>query len=189
VWVITYWAEVLELCTTPRKAWMQAEEFIRLWKKAWKKSDDGENRDEIMQEAYDMLLCIPWSGNIRGFDHNEPLYKLAMYASHAWLATTHKNQILDFLHCDILLQGSKIEIANMDFFPGLCKAYNQQDTGEYDESCGFAWVHGIGKALVARDCDGLGTMVNIDGDHWVAFTLNFEQATGLVWRLIWTETC
>lgn len=30
VWVIPYWAEILALHTTSQKAWMRAEEFIRL---------------------------------------------------------------------------------------------------------------------------------------------------------------
>ena len=33
IWVIIYWAEVLELRSTFCKAWLQAEEFIRLRKK------------------------------------------------------------------------------------------------------------------------------------------------------------
>jgi len=149
VWVITYWAKVLDLCTTSRKAWVWAEEFIQLRKKAWKKKDDGKNTHEVMQEAYDMPSCLLWSGNICGFDHNEPLYKLATYASHAWLATTHENQILDLLRHDILLHGSNIEIANMDFFPSLRKAYDQRDMDVYDESRSFAWVRGIRRELVA----------------------------------------
>jgi hypothetical protein len=51
--------------------------------------------------------------------------------------------------------------------------------GGYDESCFFAWIWGIGKALVAGERDGLGTMVHIGGDHWVAIALDFEQS--LVW--------
>src|ERR1700733_4464302 len=33
MWVIPYWAEVLKLRMTSRKAWVQAEEFIRVRKK------------------------------------------------------------------------------------------------------------------------------------------------------------
>jgi hypothetical protein len=162
VWVITYWAEVLDLCTTSHKAWMQAEEFIQLQKKAWKKKDDGKNTDEAMQVAYDTPSCLLWSGNIHGFDHNV----------HAWLATTHENQNLDLLHHDILLHSSNIKIENMDFFPNLCKAYDRRDTDVYDKSHGFAEVCAIRKALVAGERDGLGTMVNIEGDHWVGTTMD-----------------
>jgi hypothetical protein len=97
MWVIPYWAEVLELRMTSRKAWVQAEEFTRVRKKLQKKTPEWGTIDVIMQEAYDMLSCLPWSGNIHGFDHNEPLYKLATFASHRWLATTHEDQILDLL--------------------------------------------------------------------------------------------
>jgi hypothetical protein len=179
MWVIPYWAEVLELRTTSRKAWVQAEEFIRVRKKLRMKTPEGATTDAIMQEAYDMLSCLPWSGNIRGFDHNEPLYKLATYASHQWLATTHEDQILDLLRRDLLLKGAKIEIAGMAFFTTLRKAYDCRETGEYDESRAFAWIRDIGKALVMGERDGLGMMVNSEGDHWVAIALDFERS--LVW--------
>lgn len=182
VWVIPYWAEVLELRSTFRKAWLQAEEFIRLRKKVWKKTVAGDSRestDETMQQAYDMLSCLRWFGNIRGFDHEEPLYKVATYASRMWLSTMHEDQILDLLRRDLLFQGSQAEIANMAFFKKLREAYNCRDTGEYDEGRGFMWIRGIGNALVAGERDGLGTMVNIGGDHWVAIALEFKQS--LVW--------
>jgi hypothetical protein len=179
VWVIPYWAEVLVLRTTSRKAWGQAEEFLRLHKRAWKKMADGEKTDSIIQEAYDTLACIPWSGNIRGFDEREPLHKLATYASRSWLGTTHENQMLDLLRRDLLFSGSSIEIANMAFFSTLHRAYEHRDTGEYEDSRSFAWVRGIGEALVNGERDGLGTMVNIGGDHWVAIALDFAQS--VVW--------
>jgi hypothetical protein len=90
-WVVPYWAEVLKIRTTSHKAWVRAEEFIRMRKKVWKKMTDGKSTDMIMQEAYDMLSCLPWSGDVHGFDASKPLYKLATYASHEWLATTHEN--------------------------------------------------------------------------------------------------
>lgn len=117
---------------------MKAEEFIRLRKKVWKKSVDGSNADVVMQEAYNMLSCLPWYGNIRGFDDSEPLYRLATYASREWLATLHENQMLDLLRRDLLFTGSRTEIATMAFFTTLCQAYGCHDTGKYDESQGFA---------------------------------------------------
>jgi hypothetical protein len=179
MWIIPYWAEILELRTTSRKAWVQAEEFIRRRKKVWKRSAEGGSTDAIMQEAYDMLSCLPWSGNIHGFDEMEPLYTLATYASHQWLTTTHENQILDLLRRDLLLQGSKVEIAGMAFFTTLRKAYDCCDTGQYSESRAFTWIRGIGTALVMGERDGLGTMVNTGGNHWVAIALDFQRS--VIW--------
>jgi len=179
VWVIPYWAEVLEIRTTSRKAWVGAEEFIRMRKKVLKKTMNGENADAIMQEAYDMLSCLPWSGDVRGFNASELLYKLATYASREWLATMHEDQILDLLRRELLLKGTRTEIAQMAFFWSLHQAYTCHDTGEYEESHVFAWIQGIGTALVTGERDGLGTMVNIGGDHWVAIAIDFELS--LVW--------
>jgi hypothetical protein len=91
----------------------------------------------------------------------------------------HEDQILNLLCRNLLFQGLRAEIANMAFFEKLCKAYNHHDTGEYDESRAFTWIRAIGKALVAGERDGLGTMVNIEGNHWVEIALDFKQS--LVW--------
>ena len=151
VWIITYWAEVLELRTTSRKAWVKAEEFLRQWKKVWKKPSSGKTMDHIMQEAYDVLSYLPWSGNIYGFDDREPIHTLATYASHKWFSTLHENQMLDLLRWDLLLQNYKIEIENMAFFPKLQEAYDHQDIGEYDESHKFARIQSIAHALEAGE--------------------------------------
>lgn len=108
---------------------------------------------------------------------------IATYASRMWLSTMHKDQILDLLCRDLLFQGLRAEIANMAFFEKLYEAYNCCDTGEYDEGWAFAWIRGIGNALVAGECDGLGTMVNIGGNH-----TRCQTVTGLVQGLILTET-
>jgi hypothetical protein len=67
----------------------------------------------------------------------------------------------------------------MASFESFCQAYDCCDTGGYDESCRFAWIQEIGVALVMDKCHGLGTMVNIGGDHWVAIALDFEHS--VVW--------
>jgi hypothetical protein len=138
MWIITYWAEVVELHMTSHKAWVKAEEFLRQRKKLWKMTSSGESIDEVMQWAYDVLSYLPWSGDICGFGDPEPLHRLATYASHAWLASMHENQMLDLLRRDLLLRGSKVEIQNLSFFKDLQQAYEQRDTGQYDQSNHFA---------------------------------------------------
>jgi hypothetical protein len=147
MWIIAYWAEVLELRITSRKVWVKAEEFLRQRKKPWKKSVSGEIMDEVMQEAYNVLSCLPWSGIVCGFDDHEPLHTIATYTSRAWFSTLHENQMLDLLRRDLLLKGSNVEIGKMAFFQTLQEAYNHRETGEYDESRHFAHAWSIGQAL------------------------------------------
>ena len=64
---------------------------------------------------------------ISRFDDCEPIHTLATFASHEWFSTLHKNQMLDLLWQDLLLQNYKIEIENMVFFPKLKEASNCQD--------------------------------------------------------------
>jgi hypothetical protein len=100
MWIITYWAEVFELRRTYQKAWVKAEEFLCRGKKLWKSTSAGECVDRVMQEGYDVLSYLLWSGNICGFNNDEPLHTLAVYASHEWFSTMHENQMLNLLRCD-----------------------------------------------------------------------------------------
>jgi hypothetical protein len=65
------------------------------------------------------------------------------------------------------------------FFITLRKAYDCRDTGEYDESNHFARTRSIAQALEMGQRDGFGIMVHINGDHWIAITLNFKNS--LIW--------
>jgi hypothetical protein len=101
IWIITYWSEVLELHATLYKAWVKAEEFIWQRKKVWKKVLSVDNVNDVMEEAYNILSCLSWSGNVLRFDGYDLIYKLATFASHAWLATTHMDEMLDLLWCNV----------------------------------------------------------------------------------------
>ena len=47
VWIIPYWAEVLQLRSTTHKAWVKAEEFLWTRKKVGKRGQGGEKVDDI----------------------------------------------------------------------------------------------------------------------------------------------
>jgi hypothetical protein len=69
-----------------------------------------------------------------------------------------------------------VEIQNLSFFKDLQQAYEQRDTGQYDQSNHFACVRSIAQALKVGERDGLGTMVNIHDDHLVALTFDFKES-------------
>ena len=176
MWVIPYWAEVVELRTGARKAWAQAEHFLRQRRKIWTETISNESPDAIMQEAYDILSYLPWCGDIHGFDEIEPLHRLATYASRTWLGTSHEDQMLDLLRRDLLFKGSKVTIANMTFFKIICDAYACRDTVEYQDSRKFSNTRKLGEELEKGMRDVLGTMVHVEGDHWVAVALDFAKS-------------
>jgi hypothetical protein len=102
------------------------------------KSASGQNADEVMQQVYDVLSNLPWSGGMHGFNNSRPLHKLTIYTSHELLATTHLDQMLDLLQWDLLLKGSRVEIENMTFLLKLQQANNCHDTEVYDTNQAFA---------------------------------------------------
>lgn len=67
----------------------------------------------------------------------------------------------------------------MSWFPKVREAYRCRESGEYDESATFAWIRSIGEALEVGKRAGLGTMININNDQWVAIALDFKYS--LVW--------
>ncbi|KAH7903900.1 hypothetical protein BJ138DRAFT_1019890 [Hygrophoropsis aurantiaca] len=148
LWVLPYWTEVLDLRTSSQDRWVKAEESLRQRNNVWKKSNPTSCM--LIQEVYDALASFPWSGNIRGFDNEEPVHHLAAYATHrSWLSDVHENQMLDMLRRDLALSpnGSRIVVENLQFMKTLQMAYANRDNGTYTSSRYFSRIRGTGEAL------------------------------------------
>jgi hypothetical protein len=127
LWIITYWTEVINLCIT-REPWVHAETALRKRKKSRK------NSGALIDKTYLALSTLQWSGNIQGFDNTELMNHLARYATHQWLSDVHKNQMLDMLRQELLLDPTKqdIEVQSLTFMAWIESGYNRGD--EYEES-------------------------------------------------------
>ena len=55
----------------------------------------GKSVDEVMQWAYDVLSYFCGQKSVVVFGDPEPVHRLVMYDSHAWLATMHENQMFN----------------------------------------------------------------------------------------------
>jgi hypothetical protein len=77
--------------------------------------------------VYDALGSILWAGNVKGFSNDEPIYKLATYATHHWLSDVHEDQMLDLLWTEIEFDTTSppVIIKNLEFFCALSSAYEQ----------------------------------------------------------------
>ncbi|KAH7917030.1 hypothetical protein BV22DRAFT_994373, partial [Leucogyrophana mollusca] len=131
----------------------------------------------LIEEVYNALSSLPWSGDIRGFDSPEPIYKLATYATCHWLSTVHEDQMLDLLRRQLCLTPSahRVEIQNMGFQKFIQEGYTHRNSGEYEESRYFRVACGVGQALASCQRDVLGFLVNLNASHWVAVVMNFRE--------------
>jgi hypothetical protein len=96
LWVIPYWTEASNLQKTHRSPWAEAEDCLRQRQQRWK-GTNAVATHQLIDQVYDSLGSLPWSGNIKGFSKPEPIYKLATYATRQWLSTIHENQMLNLL--------------------------------------------------------------------------------------------
>lgn len=171
LWTITYWTEVIDLRKT-REPWVRAEAALRKRKKG------SRHSSSLIDEAYLALSTLQWSGNIQGFDNEEPINHLARYATHQWLSDIHENQMLDILRRELLLDPttSGIEVESLEFLGYIESAYKQRGSGEYEESKYFAHTRRLGKELSSGARKSVLLLKNLDNEHWVALDLNFKES-------------
>ncbi|KDQ50956.1 hypothetical protein JAAARDRAFT_199506 [Jaapia argillacea MUCL 33604] len=96
MWVVTYWSEDVNLRTKFCAPWVRAEKKLNAKQQVWSKKQPEETYS-LVNEVLDALGTLSWSGTIHGFGDEEPMFKLATYATQDWLSTVHENQMLDLL--------------------------------------------------------------------------------------------
>jgi hypothetical protein len=173
LWVITYWAEAIELRLTWRDPWVRAEANLRKRNKVWK----NEASANLITQVYAALSTLPWHGNIHGFDNEEPLYTLTTYLTQDWLSDIHANQMLDLLRHAVQLDPtkSKVEVENLQFIRTLQRAYAARHTHEYENARYFARPRRLGQLLATGVRDIVGLEANIRESHWVTMVVDFRN--------------
>jgi hypothetical protein len=184
IWIITYWTETINL----RKIcepWVLAEEALRKQKRGWKKSK------ALVDKAFLALSTLQWSGTIQGFDNNEPISDLARYCTHQWLSDVHKNQMLDLLRRDLILDpmASHIEVENLAFMLFIERGYEARNSRDYEQRNYFAHARGLGEALSCGTRETVKLIKNLGNKHWVSIDLDFKGSCILLWRFMGRRTC
>ncbi|KAJ8579778.1 hypothetical protein M405DRAFT_754106 [Rhizopogon salebrosus TDB-379] len=146
------------------------------------KSPDKEETHELISKVMDVLFRLSWTDVIKGFDAQEHVYELAKYATTHWLSDTHENQMLDLLRQKVHRHpgGMLVEVENTYFYGYLVKGYEARQTGQYKADRYFTHTREIGHALSTGLRSQIGCIANINGNHWVAFVLDFRQRSILI---------
>lgn len=179
LWVLTFWDEVLSLRGTEGAytQWRNAEDWLRARRKIWRVKTPLAMKTAV-EQTYEDLASLPWSGDVQGFDNPEPLHTLATYATHEWFSDVHENQMLDLLRLQVgrRNKGCQFEVENLAFWKFLKTAYDQREGGAYFEDRYLQRPRELGEALQNGVRDVVVMIVNLLNVHWVGVAVNFRQS-------------
>jgi hypothetical protein len=176
VWVIPYWTEAANLRRNWRSPWVKADDLLHR-RQQFRRDQSVAASRSLIDEVYNNLASLPWAGTIRGFSDEEPVHKLATYATHNWLSTVHEHQMLDLLRVEIRLDPTRPRIIIKDTaFPHMLHAaYEQRDTGYCSDNRYFDPLREIGVDMGNGTHKELQYLMNLYNEHWVAVVLDFEN--------------
>ena len=174
LWILTYWMEVSRLQQHVKRLWLKAKSFLAKAQNDWAHPETRQ----LANSAQLALIQLPWAGEAHGFPDPEPVVLFAHYLSEGWLRTTHINQQLDLLQCDLVLGGHlHIEVVNPRFFTKLLELYNTRSHVPYVNKSGSRNIWAIGEALAQGVRLKVGGVANINANHWVGIVIDQAQST------------
>lgn len=168
--VLTYWSEVSAVWEA-RRAWKTAEEWARGWAKELDirvSVKEGLQQEEIRK----VMDSLPWGADLRCIGAATAAgVGLASILSERWLNDDHINMFMGDLRLRMPLDSGD-EVADLLFVHGLCAVYDREGS----RNPGV-----ILRGYEARAREGslkrLYFPSNINGNHWVAFLVDFENET------------
>ncbi|KZS86416.1 hypothetical protein SISNIDRAFT_420937 [Sistotremastrum niveocremeum HHB9708] len=153
------------------------------WKKAiaWLNAGSSRSTEEsiLVDRIFMLLDSIPWAPNI---DIPLPFHPklLTKFLSRDWLEGDHINLMLDQLRES--LTDRRARAADLDFkiatianTMSLVSAFENQDERDYMTYSGFRQLRTLGCLMVSGKCAGVGMIMNINGNHWVAMVVDAHR--------------
>ncbi|THU95684.1 hypothetical protein K435DRAFT_665916 [Dendrothele bispora CBS 962.96] len=178
LWIVKYWLQA-EKIRTAQDDWKKAVEAIQQ-RRTIESLVDGKSLP-LVEQAYDALKYLHWSGDIKGFSINvEMRYLTHLFTTH-WLSSEHIDLFTELLRESLIhsKQGSSVELPGETamFVPKIIQAYDKQDTYHDLSNKDFRWIQRIGQNLVSGKKVRLGMLANVRESHWVALVVDAEMHT------------
>ena len=92
LWVVTYWMEVVRLRKHAHQPWSAAE----YWLQRQRNTYQSPEKRLLCDNASQVLLTLPWAGDLCGFMTAEPWTTLSTYLSNNWLSSAHADKLMSF---------------------------------------------------------------------------------------------
>ncbi|KAF5343268.1 hypothetical protein D9758_016307 [Tetrapyrgos nigripes] len=172
-WVVTYWAELIPLRTT-KLAWTPAVSRIEERRKMETILSGGSGHS--VDTSYNFLTNLSWAGYIEGFPIQIEKRYLVSFFTDDWLSSEHLNLLLDLMQrkvaCSNVHDIVELPSESALFIPKMKQAY--QRPSKYSTPK-FRWLHQIATKLTVGDKSLVGTLTNVNGNHWVAVVIDTTQ--------------
>lgn len=141
-----------------------------------KASIDKNKDSEVLQQAFDTLSQMTWTGWLQPFDRDYGIniHQLSIYFTAEWLTDDHELVMLGALKENLVVVGKADDsfIENTAFMVLLGSAFRDQHN--YTEKS-YEWLRKRGVALTNGEKRYLSTIANQGGVHWVAIILDFDK--------------
>jgi hypothetical protein len=101
---------------------------------------DTDSHGEALQQAFDTLLQMAWTGRLQLFYNRINLNELSIYFTSDWLTDDHELVMLNSLKEDLIIIGKANEsfIKNMAFMELLGNTFRSQHTCYTEKS--YEWL-------------------------------------------------
>ncbi|KAF5347663.1 hypothetical protein D9758_014853 [Tetrapyrgos nigripes] len=131
----------------------------------------------VVDVAYEALQRLEWGGVINGFPIQIEKWYLASFFTNDWLSSDHLDLLLDLTRSKIAASELRdiVELPSESalFIPKIKQAYHRQDSYP---SPTFRWLHQTAGKLTSGHKTLLGTLANVNDNHWVTIVIDTEQA-------------
>jgi hypothetical protein len=169
-WLATIWS-AMERVREARTLWRTATERVDEMQDKLATTNPAAGRPAAALQALDKL---PWDCSLKGFKASPSVKDFALWFTTDWLNTDHEDYMLELLATDLgLSDGSTSSIETTYFVQALEWAYSDPDA--YRSGARFRWLRRLGTAFATKDRDRLGSIANINDNHWVALTIDCKE--------------
>ena len=169
IWILDYWNQVTHIRPLKVK-WGTTEDNLQIQRH----NTATQDTKSLIIQVYNMLACLAWSVDIKGFWASITTDYLAPYFTKEWFSDEQENQMLYLLQQQVLRErgGDGINVTDTFFLQRLTEVFWEKE--EYAMKPTYAWIQKKGQELSTGVYETLATITNIDKNHWVAVVLDFK---------------
>ncbi|KAF5323141.1 hypothetical protein D9758_018984 [Tetrapyrgos nigripes] len=175
LWLVTFWTELIPV-RTAQKSWAPTVSKLKQRRKL-ETALTGGLGEVVVDVAYEALQRLEWGGVINGFPIQIEKRYLASFFTNDWLSSDHLDLLLNLTRSKIAASELRdiVELPSESalFIPKIKQAYHRQDSYP---SPTFRWLHQTAGKLTSRHKTLLGTLANVNDNHWVTIVIDTEQA-------------
>ncbi|KAF8319024.1 hypothetical protein DL93DRAFT_266184 [Clavulina sp. PMI_390] len=151
-----------------RKYWSQS----RRWLEESMRCEPAHSR--VFQVALQLFDELKWGAPIYGFKADNlctSTATLTRILSFSWLATSNIAHMLDLVQTDINDHGLPVRIVD-PYFAEKLLMLSGKDANYYRTHSSQRHLRRLGEQFVKGEIQNLAGVVNVDGNHWIAFIAN-----------------